>query len=241
MTRYIPNELTVEECATLITGQDFWSTQGVESAAIPSIIMTDGPHGLRLQTGSSDHLGLSDSVPATCFPPAVTLGSSFDTSIAERVGAAIASEALANHVGVVLGPGINIKRSPLCGRNFEYFSEDPLISGALGAVLINALQSRGVGGSVKHFAVNNQEADRMRISADVAPRALREIYLRGFERVIRSAAPWTVMCSYNKINGVLASENHWLLTEVLRDQWGYEGLVVSDWGAVADRVRAVQA
>lgn len=241
MTRNIPNELTVEECATLITGQDFWSTHGVESAEIPSIIMTDGPHGLRLQTGSSDHLGLSDSVPATCFPPAVTLGSSFDTAIAERVGAAIASEALANHVGVVLGPGINIKRSPLCGRNFEYFSEDPLISGALGAALINGLQSKGVGGSVKHFAVNNQEADRMRISADVAPRALREIYLRGFERVIRSAAPWTVMCSYNKINGVLASENHWLLTEVLRDQWGYEGLVVSDWGAVADRVRAVQA
>lgn len=241
MTEIKPSGLSVEERASLSTGKNFWSTSGVERAGIAPVIMTDGPHGLRLQSGDADHLGLADSVPATCFPTAVTLGSTFDTELAGRIGAAIAREAIAHHVGVVLGPGINIKRSPLCGRNFEYFSEDPLVSGILGASLVNGLQSQGVGGSVKHFAVNNQENDRMRVSADVAARPLREIYLRGFERVIRTASPWTVMCSYNKINGVLASENHWLLTEVLREQWGYDGVVVSDWGAVADRVRALKA
>ncbi|MGL3805578.1 glycoside hydrolase family 3 C-terminal domain-containing protein [Paeniglutamicibacter sp. R2-26] len=241
MTDYAPADLGVEERARLVTGKNFWSTSGVERAGIPPVTMTDGPHGLRLQTGDADHLGLADSVPATCFPPAVTLGSTFDTDLAGRIGAAIAREALAHHVGVVLGPGINVKRSPLCGRNFEYFSEDPLVSGMLGASLVRGLQSQGVGASVKHFAVNNQEHDRMRVSADVAARPLREIYLRGFERVVRTAAPWTVMCSYNKVNGVLASENHWLLTEVLRGEWGFDGIVVSDWGAVADRVRALQA
>ena len=205
------------------------------------MVLTDGPHGLRLQAGASDHLGLEDSVPATCFPPAVTLGSSFDVSLLERVGAAIGAEARAQGVGVVLGPGVNIKRSPLCGRNFEYLSEDPLVSGVLGSALVDGLQSQEVGASVKHFAANNQEADRMRVSADVDPRPLREIYLRAFERVVRNASPWTVMCSYNRINGVSAAENRWLLTDVLREDWGFEGIVVSDWGAVTDRVRSLKA
>lgn len=241
MSALIPTELTVQEKASLTTGRDFWSTSGLESANLPAVILTDGPHGLRLQAGAGDHLGLADSIPATCFPPAVTLGSSFDVSLLERVGAAIGAEARAQGVGVVLGPGVNIKRSPLCGRNFEYLSEDPLVSGALGSALVNGLQSQGVGASVKHFAANNQEADRMRVSADVDPRPLREIYLRAFERVVRTASPWTVMCSYNRINGVSAAENRWLLTDVLRTGWGFEGIVVSDWGAVTDRVASLKA
>lgn len=239
MSENNPGSLTPEEQATLSTGKNFWSTSGIERAGINAMILTDGPHGLRLQAGSADHLGLADSVPATCFPPAVTLGSSFDVELAGRIGSAIGNEARAHGVGVVLGPGINIKRSPLCGRNFEYFSEDPLVSGALGAALVNGLQSQEVGGSIKHFAVNNQEHDRMRVSAEVAARPLREIYLRGFERVVRTASPWTVMCSYNKINGVPAAENSWLLNDVLRTEWGFDGVVVSDWGAVDDRVRSL--
>ncbi|GAA1884592.1 glycoside hydrolase family 3 C-terminal domain-containing protein [Paeniglutamicibacter psychrophenolicus] len=241
MSEKIPTELTIQEKASLTTGRDFWSTSALAPAQVPSLILTDGPHGLRLQTGDTDHLGLAASVPATCFPPAVTLGSTFDVSLLERVGAAIGAEARAQGVAVVLGPGINIKRSPLCGRNFEYLSEDPLVSGVLGSALVDGLQSRGVGASVKHFAANNQEADRMRVSADVDPRPLREIYLRAFERVVRTAGPWTVMCSYNRINGVTAAENRWLLTDVLRKDWGFDGVVVSDWGAVTDRVRSLEA
>lgn len=182
-----------------------------------------------------------NSVPATCFPPAVALGSSWDAGLAHRVGAALAREASALGVDVVLGPGVNIKRSPLCGRNFEYFSEDPHRTGVMGAALVRGVQSRGVGACVKHLAVNNQETDRMRISADVDERTLREIYLAAFEHIVREAGPYAVMSSYNKINGVYASENHWLLTEVLRDEWGFDGLVVSDWGAVNDRVAALAA
>ncbi|MGH3706090.1 MAG: glycoside hydrolase family 3 C-terminal domain-containing protein, partial [Agromyces sp.] len=176
-----------------------------------------------------------------CFPPAVALGSTFDPELLERVGRALGEEAKAEGVGVLLGPGINIKRSPLCGRNFEYLSEDPIVSGVLGAALVNGLQSQGVGGSLKHFAANNQEHDRMRASSDVDPRPLREIYLRGFQRVVEDAQPWTVMCSYNRINGVYASEDPWLLTSVLRDEWGFDGLVVSDWGAVNERVVGLPA
>lgn len=234
-------ELTLEEKASLTSGASFWSTKAVERAGIPSIVLTDGPHGVRLQRGSSDHLGLADSVPATCFPPAVALGSAWDPELAERVGRALGEEARAEGVGVLLGPGINIKRSPLCGRNFEYLSEDPIVSGVLGAALVCGLQSQGVGASLKHFAANNQEFDRMRASSDVDPRPLREIYLRGFQRVVEDAQPWTVMCSYNRINGVFASEDPWLLTKVLREEWGFEGLVVSDWGAVNDRVAGLPA
>ncbi len=235
------SDLTLQEKASLTSGADFWTTKAVARVGIPSIMLTDGPHGLRKQIGATDHLGLGASVPATCFPPAVALGSSFDPELVERVGAALGLEAAIEDVAVVLGPGINIKRSPLCGRNFEYYSEDPLVSGVLGAAAVRGIQSRGVGASLKHFAANNQETDRLRVSADIDPRPLREIYLRGFHRVVTEARPWTVMCAYNRINGVYASEDPWLLTRVLRDEWGFDGLVVSDWGAVEDRVAGLVA
>ena len=234
-------DLTLEEKASLTSGASFWTTKPVERVGLPAIMLTDGPHGVRKQRASADHLGIGDSVPATCFPPAVALGSSFDPELLERVGAALGEESQAEGVGVLLGPGINIKRSPLCGRNFEYLSEDPIVSGVLGSALVRGLQSQGVGASLKHFAANNQEADRMRVSADIDQRPLREIYLRGFQRVVQDAQPWTVMCSYNRINGVYASEDPWLLTKVLRDEWGFDGLVVSDWGAVNDRVAGLAA
>ena len=235
------SELTLEEKASLTSGADFWHLKGVERLGIAQIMVTDGPHGLRKQGGDTDHLGLAGSVPATCFPPAVALGSSWDAALAERVGIALGVESAIEDVAVILGPGINIKRSPLCGRNFEYFSEDPIVSGVMGTGLVLGIQSQGVGASLKHFAANQQETDRLRSSSDVDPRALREIYLRGFERVVRDAQPWTVMCSYNRINGVWASEDPWLLTQVLRGEWGFEGLVVSDWGAVHDRLLGLPA
>jgi beta-glucosidase len=203
--------------------------------------VTDGPHGLRKQAGESDHLGLNASVPATCFPPAVGLGASWDPELAARVGAAIGREAAIEDVAVVLGPGVNIKRSVLCGRNFEYFSEDPIHASDMGSGIVRGIQSEGVGTSLKHFAANNQETDRMRVSSDVDPRPLREIYLRAFQGVVEDEQPWTVMCSYNRINGVYASEDPFLLTEVLRDEWGFEGLVVSDWGASNVRTEGIKA
>jgi beta-glucosidase len=234
-------DLTLEQKAALVAGAEFWSTLGIESAGVPPVVLTDGPHGVRLQRAGGDALGIGDSVPATCFPPAAGLASSWNPALVERVGVALGDESLAEGVGVLLGPGVNIKRSPLCGRNFEYFSEDPLLSGELGAAWVRGVQSRGVGASIKHFAVNNQETNRMTVSAEVDERTLREIYLPAFERVVTGERPWTVMCSYNRINGVPAAENHWLLTEVLRDEWGFDGLVVSDWGAVDRRVPALKA
>jgi beta-glucosidase len=233
--------LTIEEKAGLLDGADFWRTQPVERLGIPGLMVTDGPHGLRKQAGDSDHVGLHDSVPATCFPPAAGLASTWDPALLGRIGEALGRECRAEEVAVLLGPGVNMKRSPLCGRNFEYFSEDPLLAGELGAALVNGLQSTGVGASLKHFAANNQETERMTISADVDERTLREIYLPAFERVVTQAQPWTVMCSYNKVNGVYASEDPWLLTQVLREEWGFTGLVVSDWGAVNRRDAAVAA
>jgi beta-glucosidase len=234
-------QLTLEEKASLCLGSDFWHTAPVERLGIPAIMMSDGPHGLRTQPDEADHVGISGSVPATCFPTACALGSSWDPQLARRVGEALGREARAQGVAVVLGPGVNIKRSPLCGRNFEYVSEDPLLSGVLGAAMIEGIQRQGVGTSLKHYAANNQETDRLRVSAEVDERTLREIYLAGFERAVTRARPWTVMCSYNKVNGVYASEHAWLLTTVLRDEWVYDGLVVSDWGAVHDRVAALAA
>lgn len=231
--------LTLIQQATLGSGASFWTTEAVGD--IPSIVLTDGPHGVRRQSGASDHLGIGGSEPATCFPPAVALSQTWDPDLVERVGAALGAESRALGVHVLLGPGVNIKRDPRCGRNFEYFSEDPLLSGVLGAAWVRGVQGRGVGASLKHFAANNSEHDRMRASSDVDARTLREIYLRAFEHVVRDAAPWTVMCSYNRINGVYASENTWLLTDVLRGEWGFGGVVVSDWGAVRDRVAAAAA
>ncbi|MER5837776.1 glycoside hydrolase family 3 N-terminal domain-containing protein [Streptomyces sp. NPDC002130] len=239
MTENYVDGLSLEEKASLTSGSDFWHSQSV--AGIESILLTDGPHGVRKQPEGGDALGLGHSIPATCFPPAVGLGSSWNLDLIRQVGEALGDEAKAEQVSVLLGPGINIKRSPLCGRNFEYVSEDPFLSGRVAAALITGIQSRGVGTSLKHFAANNQEHDRMRVSADVDERTLREIYLAGFEYAVKTAAPTTVMCSYNKINGVYSSQNHWLLTEVLREQWGFDGLVVSDWGAVNDRVAALAA
>lgn len=231
--------LTLDERAVLGSGADFWTTK--EAPGVPSVTMTDGPHGLRKQEGAGDHLGISGSVPATCFPPAACLGQSWDPDLVTRVGAAIADEAQAADVQVVLGPGINLKRSPLGGRNFEYYSEDPHLSGVLGSAWVNGLQSRGVGASLKHFALNNQEADRMRSSSDVDERPLHELYLRGFRRVVEDAAPATVMCSYNAVNGVPVRHSRELLTDLLRTEWGFTGAVVSDWGAVGGRVDAVKA
>jgi beta-glucosidase len=233
--------LTLEEKATLLDGADFWRTQPVERLGIPGVMVTDGPHGLRKQAGESDHIGLNESVPATCFPPAAGLASTWNPGLLARIGEALGRECRAEQVAVLLGPGVNMKRSPLCGRNFEYFSEDPLLAGDLGAALVNGLQSTGVGASLKHFAANNQETDRMTVSVDVDERTLREIYLPAFERVVTTAQPWTVMCAYNKINGTYASEDPWLLTQVLRDEWGFAGLVVSDWGAVNRRDAGVAA
>jgi beta-glucosidase len=233
--------LTTEQKATLVRGWDFWHTTRIVTAGIESIMVADGPHGLRKAPGRGDHVGVSGSVPATCFPTASALGSSWDPDLAREIGAAIGLEARDQGVSVVLGPGINIKRSPLCGRNFEYWSEDPYLTGRMAAALVSGLQSEQVGACLKHFAVNNQETDRMRVSADVDERALREIYLAAFEHVITTAQPWTVMCSYNRVNGVHASQHRWLLTDLLRGEWGFGGLVMSDWGAVHDRVAALAA
>jgi beta-glucosidase len=236
------NETALEELARLTLGADYWTT--VESAryGVPRIRLADGPHGLRVQDDNNpDLLGLGRSLPSTCFPTGATLAASWDDALIEEVGRALGREARALGVHVVLGPGLNIKRSPLCGRNFEYFSEDPLLAGRLAAANVRGIQSNGVAACLKHFAVNNQETDRMRVSADVDERTLREIYLRAFEIAVRDGQPWAVMSAYNRINEVSASENAWLLTQVLRDEWGFDGIVVSDWGAVRDPVEAVRS
>lgn len=231
--------LSLEQRASLGGGAAFWKSRTLPG--VPEMILTDGPHGVRYQSAATDHLGLAGSDPATCFPPAVGLAQSWDPDLVSRVGAALADEAQTSGIGVLLGPGINIKRDPRCGRNFEYLSEDPLLTGVLASAYVGGLQSGGVGAAVKHFAANNMESDRMRASSDVDARPLHEIYLRAFERVVRDSQPWMVMTAYNRINGVFASENRWLLTDVLRTDWGFDGAVVSDWGAVTDRVASVRA
>ncbi len=233
--------MSLEEKVSLCSGLDFWNTNPVPRLGIPSIMMTDGPHGLRKQEGDTDHLGLNLSVPSTCFPSAVAQASSWDSDLVNKVGKAIGKEAQAENISVVLGPGVNIKRSPLCGRNFEYYSEDPYLSSQLSASFIKGVQSQGVGTSLKHFAVNNQEYKRMSIDAVVDERTLREIYLASFEEVVKESKPWTIMAAYNKVNGTYCAENKRLLTDILRNEWGYEGLVVSDWGAVNERELGISA
>ena len=235
-------QMTLEEKASLCSGASFWYTKPIERLGIPSVMMTDGPHGLRKQAGSkNDHLGLNNSVVAVCFPAACATAASFDTELMTHLGETLGEECQAEDVSILLGPAVNIKRSPLCGRNFEYFSEDPYLTGKMASAYIRGVQSKNVGTSIKHFAANNQEFNRMSCSSEVSERALREIYFPGFEEAVKAAQPKTVMCSYNKINGTFASENEWLLTKVLREDWGFEGYVVTDWGAVADRVKGIQA
>ena len=226
--------------ASATSGSGVWHSTPIPGVLRP-LHLADGPHGIRQQPGEGDHLGLGDSLPATCFPPAVGLGATWNVDLVRRVGAALGTEASAMGVDVLLGPGMNIKRSPLCGRNFEYVSEDPHVTARIAAALVEGIQSEGVGACVKHFVANNQETDRMRSSSDVDERTLREIYLPAFEEVIRTTDPAMVMCSYNRLNGVYTGQDPWLLTTLLREEWGFEGAVVSDWGAVVDRVEAVRA
>ena len=234
-------QMTLAEKAGFCSGLDMWHTKPVERLEIPSMMMTDGPHGLRKQKAGANPLEVGDSVQAVCFPTASALAASFDRELLFRLGETLGNECQAEDVAILLGPGVNIKRSPLCGRNFEYLSEDPYLAGELAAAYIRGLQSRGVGASLKHFAANNQETRRMTSNSAVDERTLHEIYLAGFEFAIKGGCPKSVMCSYNKINGVYAAENRELLTGILREQWGFEGFVVTDWGAVRDRVKGIQA
>ncbi len=239
--KHLISQMTLEEKAGLCSGLDFWHTKPVERLGIPASMVSDGPHGLRKQDERVDHLGMNDSIKAVCFPAACATAASFDEDMIFRMGEAIGDSCQHEKLSVVLGPAVNIKRSPLCGRNFEYFSEDPYLTGRMASAYTKGVQSKNVGVSIKHFAANNQEHRRMSSSSDVDERTLREIYFPGFEIPVKEAKPWTVMCSYNRLNGVFASENPWLLTQVLRNEWGFDGYVMSDWGAVSDRVAGVAA
>jgi len=238
-------KMTLEEKAGLCSGLNFWETKPVERLGVPSILMTDGPHGLRKVShqlaGGSLQNGDKASVPATCFPPAALSACSFDRELLSELGQAIADEALSENISIVLGPGVNIKRSPLCGRNFEYFSEDPYLAGEMGSSFIKGCESKGIGTSLKHYTGNEQETRRWSSDSVIDERTLREIYLPAFEKSVKAGKPATVMCAYNKVNGEYASENHRLLTEILRDEWGFDGVVVSDWGAVNNRVNGLKA
>jgi beta-glucosidase len=235
--RALVGRMSLEEKAALCSGRDFWTTKPIERLGVESIFLTDGPHGLR-KAADTD---FTNSAPATCFPTASALASSWDTELVREVGQALGRESQALGVQILLGPGVNMKRSPLCGRNFEYFSEDPVLAGRLAAAHVQGVQSQGVGASLKHFAANNQEFERTTTSSNLDERTLHEIYLSAFELAVREAQPWTVMSAYNQVNGVFASENAELLDGVLKQRWGLEGLVVSDWGAVNDRVAGVRA
>lgn len=235
------NEMTLEEKASLCSGGDFWHTKAVERLQIPAFMLSDGPHGLRKQDLKADHLGVNVSIKAVCFPSACATACSFDRELIETMGSALGNECQAEDVSVLLGPGCNIKRSPLCGRNFEYFSEDPYLSSQMAKHHILGVQSQGVGTSLKHFLANNQEHRRMSTSSNIDERTLREIYLASFETAVKEAQPKTVMCSYNRVNGEFSSENKLTLTDILRNEWGFKGFVVSDWGAVNERVKGLKA
>lgn len=232
------SQMTLEEKAALCTGASSWTSTPIERLGVPEMVVSDGPHGVR-RVPDVHSVGM-ESLPATCFPTASCTASTWDVALIRKMGEALAEECIALNVDVLLGPGVNMKRSPLGGRNFEYFSEDPFLAGELAANFINGVQSKGVGTSLKHYAANNQEFQRFSISAEIDERTLREIYLPAFEKAVKQAQPWTVMCAYNKVNGTFASEHHHLLTEILKNEWGFEGLVVSDWGAVRDRVAALK-
>ena len=235
------SQMTLEEKASLTSGADFWHTESIERLGIKKSMVSDGPHGLRKQEVKGDHLGLNDSIEAVCFPAGCALAASFNKDLVTKMGEALGNECQAEGVSVILGPAVNIKRSPLCGRNFEYYSEDPLVASEIASAMIKGVQSKNVGTSIKHFLANNQEHRRMSSSSEVDERTLREIYLAAFEGAVVKEKPWTVMCSYNKINGVYAAENKKYLTDVLRNEWGFDGYVVSDWGAVNNRVKDLEA
>lgn len=237
----IINEMTLEEKAGMCSGKDFWHLKGIDRLGIPEVMVSDGPHGLRKQSDKADHLGVNESIPAVCFPAACATACSFDRELLRKMGETLGKECQAEDVSVILGPAVNIKRSPLCGRNFEYFSEDPYLAAEMAAAHIKGVQSQNVGTSLKHFAANNQEYRRMSCSSEIDERTLREIYLAAFETAVKEGKPKTVMCSYNRINGEFASENHKLLTEILREEWGFDGYVMSDWGAVNDRIKGLEA
>ena len=237
----IVKQMTLEEKAGMCSGEDFWHLKSVERLGIPSVMVSDGPHGLRKQDQEADHLGANDSIKAVCFPTACATACSFDRDLLYKLGETLGEECQAQDLSVILGPAVNIKRSPLCGRNFEYFSEDPYLASEMAGAHIKGVQSKNIGTSIKHFAANNQEYRRMSCSSEIDERTFREIYLGAFETAIKEGKPDTVMCSYNKINGEFASENHKLLTEILRDEWGFEGYVMSDWGAVNERVKGLKA
>lgn len=237
----IVSQMTLEEKAAMCSGADFWHTEAVERLGIPASMVSDGPHGLRKQDQAGDHLGVNDSIKAVCFPAGCGTAASFNRQLLKEMGEALGNECQAEGVSVILGPAVNIKRSPLCGRNFEYYSEDPLVASEMAGALIHGVQSKNVGTSIKHFLANNQETRRMSSDSRIDERTLHEIYLAAFEGAVKKEKPWTVMCSYNKINGTYAAENYKYLTETLRDQWGFDGYVVSDWGAVNNRVEDLKA
>ena len=237
----ILNHLSLEEKASLCSGADSWHTEAIERTRLPAVMLSDGPHGLRKQDETTYQIGPDESIKAVCFPTASAMACSFDRELIYKAGAALGEECQSEDINVLLGPGINMKRSPLCGRNFEYYSEDPYLAGELGAAFVNGVQSQGAGTSLKHFAANNQEWRRMSISSEMDERTLREIYLAAFEKVVKKAQPWTIMCSYNRINGTYSCENNWLLNKVLRDEWGFKGLVMTDWGAMNNRIEAIKA
>ena len=230
--------LRTEDKIRLVSGHDFWTTEAIPEAGIRAMMLTDGPHGLRKQRTAGNTADVTDSVPATCFPTAATLASTWDSALLEEVGAALGRECRAEDVPVLLGPALNLKRHPAAGRIFEYFSEDPVLAGLLAAGLVRGIQSQGVAACLKHFAANNQESWRMSIDAVVDERTLRELYLTGFEIAVRESDPWTVMCAYNKVNGTHCDASHELLTAILRDEWGFDGLAMTDWFATSDRVAA---
>lgn len=237
----ILESMTIEDKVALCSGADFWHTKAMEKYGLPSIMMSDGPHGLRKQSETADMFGINESIPATCFPTAVTTACSWDEELLTKVGQALGTEAKANSVSIVLGPGANIKRNPLCGRNFEYFSEDPYLTGKLAAAHIRGVEGTGVSASLKHFAGNSQEYKRLLSDSIMEERTLREIYLTGFEIAVKEGKPGTVMCAYNKLNGTYCSDNKVLLDDILRKEWEFDGLVVSDWGAMSDRKKAFEA
>ncbi|MGE5122903.1 MAG: glycoside hydrolase family 3 C-terminal domain-containing protein, partial [Acidobacteriaceae bacterium] len=233
------NQMTLEEKAALCTGATAWTTTPITRLGVPEMTVTDGPHGVRKVAAPGSLV--SKSLPATCFPTASCTASTWDVDLIHAMGQALAEECIALNVDLILGPGANMKRTPLCGRNFEYFSEDPYLAGQMAASLIKGIQSKGVGTSLKHYATNSQETRRLNISSEMDERTLREVYLPAFETAVKQAQPWSVMCAYNKLNGTFCSEHHFLLTEILKDEWGLEGFVVSDWGAVHDRVASLKA